>query len=76
VAKASSGTGTLNINSIPASRVLLDGQPMGETPRTGVQVSAGTHTVTFIHPELGKKSISVKVGAGETKAATARLRKD
>ncbi|MFO0554947.1 MAG: PEGA domain-containing protein [Polyangiaceae bacterium] len=66
--------GTLNINSIPASRVLLDGQPLGETPRSGVQVTPGTHTVTFIHPELGKKSISVKVGPGETKAATAKLR--
>jgi len=74
--KAESGTGTLNINSIPASRVLLDGQPLGETPRTGVSVSAGTHTVTFIHPELGKKSVSVKVGAGETKTASARLRAD
>jgi len=74
--EAPSGTGTLNINSIPASRVLLDGQPIGETPRTNVSVSAGTHTVTFIHPELGKKSISVKVGPGETKSASAKLRSD
>ncbi len=74
--EAASGSGTLNINSIPASRVLLDGQPLGETPRTGVSVSPGTHTVTFIHPELGKKSISVKVGAGETKSAVAKLRTD
>ncbi|NUP06256.1 MAG: PEGA domain-containing protein [Polyangiaceae bacterium] len=69
-----SGNGFLNINSIPASRVLLDGQPLGETPKTGVSVSAGTHTVTFIHPELGKKSLSVKVGPGETKTASAKLR--
>lgn len=69
-----SGNGFLNINSIPASRVLLDGSPLGETPKTGVSVSAGTHTVTFIHPELGKKSVSVKVGPGETKTASARLR--
>ncbi len=74
--EVASGTGTLNINSIPASRVLLDGQPLGETPRTGVSVSAGTHTVTFIHPELGKKSVSVKVGPGETKTASAKLRSD
>jgi hypothetical protein len=74
--ETASGSGTLNINSIPASRVLLDGQPLGETPRTGVSVSPGTHTVTFIHPELGKKSISVKVGAGETKSAVAKLRSE
>jgi hypothetical protein len=74
--ESASGNGTLNINSIPASRVLLDGQPLGETPRTGVSVSPGTHTVTFIHPELGKKSISVKVGPGETKSAVAKLRSE
>lgn len=75
-APETAGNGTLNINSIPASRVLLDGQPMGETPRMGISVSAGTHTVTFIHPELGKKSVTVKVGAGETKTASAKLRTD
>jgi hypothetical protein len=32
--------------------------------------------VTFIHPELGKKSISVKVGPGETKSAVAKLRSE
>lgn len=68
------GNGFLNINSIPASRVLLDGSPLGETPKTGISVSAGTHTVTFIHSELGKKSVSVKVGPGETKTASVRLR--
>ncbi len=73
---AASGTGFLNINSIPASRVLLDGKPLGETPKMGVQVSPGTHTVTFIHAEHGKKSVSVKVGPGETKTASARLKSD
>lgn len=74
VAVQPSGNGFLNINSIPASRVLLDGQPLGETPKSNVSVSAGTHTVTFIHPELGKKSVSVKVGPGETKTASAKLK--
>ncbi len=70
------GTGFLNINSLPVSRILVDGQPMGETPKTGVQVSAGTHTITFINPDLPKKSISVTVKAGETKTASAKLRAD
>ena len=70
------GNGTLNINSIPPSRILLDGQPLGETPKIGVSVSAGTHTVTFIHPELGKKSVSVRVEPGKTATASARLRSD
>jgi serine/threonine-protein kinase len=75
-AAASTGMATLNINSLPVSRILLDGQPMGETPRTGIQVTPGTHTVTFVHPELGKKSVSVNVKAGESKAVSTRLRAD
>lgn len=68
------GMGFLNINSLPVSRILLDGQPMGETPKTGVQVTPGTHTITFINPDLPKKSVSVTVKAGETKTASAKLR--
>ena len=39
--KPASGNGTLNVNSIPASRVILDGRPLGQTPKTGISVSAG-----------------------------------
>jgi hypothetical protein len=69
-----SGNGTLNINSVPPSKVILDGKPLGSTPRVGVSVPAGTHTVTFIHPELGKKSTSVQVKAGETKSASVKFK--
>ena len=69
------GNGTLNINSIPVSRVLVDGQPMGETPRVNISLPAGTHTVTFVHPELGKKSVTVKVKPGKTATAAVKLRK-
>jgi serine/threonine protein kinase len=68
-----SGTGTLNINSIPVSKVVLDGKPLGSTPKVGVSVPAGSHTVTFIHPDLGKKSVTVTVKAGETKPAVVRF---
>jgi len=70
---AASGSGTLNINSIPVSKVVLDGRPLGSTPKVGVSVSAGSHTVTFIHPEKGKKSVTVQVKAGETKTAAVRF---
>lgn len=72
-AAAKSGKGTLNINSIPPSKVLLDGRPLGQTPKPGVSVSAGSHTVTFVHPEKGRKVISVNVGAGETKTAAVKF---
>jgi serine/threonine-protein kinase len=69
------GESFLNINSLPASSVVLDGKPLGSTPKVHVQVAAGTHTVVFTNADQGlKKQISVTVGAGETKAAIARLR--
>ena len=65
--------GTLNINSIPVSRVLLDGKPLGSTPKVGISVTPGKHVVTFIGPDGIKKTVTVNVGPGETKAAAARL---
>ena len=35
---------------------------------------AGSHTVVFIHPELGKKSVTVVVKAGETKTAAVKFK--
>jgi serine/threonine-protein kinase len=61
------GDAKLNINSIPPSAVLIDGRPVGKTPKSGVSVPPGTHTITFIHPEKGRKATSVTVKAGETK---------
>jgi serine/threonine-protein kinase len=70
---ASSGSGGdafLNINSIPASSIVLDGKPIGNTPKLRYSVSPGSHTVLFVNAEQGfKKQISVSVGAGETKPA-------
>ncbi|AKT41056.1 PEGA domain-containing protein [Chondromyces crocatus] len=72
--QASSDQGTLNINSIPVSKVVLDGRPLGSTPKVGVSVSPGSHTVTFIHPELGKKSVTVTVAAGKTATAAVKFK--
>jgi hypothetical protein len=66
-------SGTLNINSIPVTKVVLDGRPLGDTPRIGVKVSPGPHTVTFIHPTLGRKSVSITVPGGETRTAAVRF---
>jgi serine/threonine-protein kinase len=72
---AAAGEAFLNINSRPASTVLLDGKPLGPTPRVKVSVSPGTHTVLFVNAEESlKKSVSVTVAAGETKAVSAKLR--
>ncbi len=68
------GNGTLNINSIPVSKVVLDGRPLGSTPKVGASVPAGSHTVVFIHSEFGKKSVTVQVKAGETKTAAVKFK--
>jgi serine/threonine-protein kinase len=68
------GEGFLNINSIPPSTCFLDGHPLGSTPRVHVSVTPGTHTVKFINADQGlTKTITVTVGAGETKRAVTKL---
>jgi serine/threonine-protein kinase len=67
---ASSRVGTLNVLSSPPSSVVLDGRPIGQSPRI-VQVPAGTHTVVFIHPLYGRQSRRVIVNPGRTVAASA-----
>jgi serine/threonine-protein kinase len=71
-ATPASGTCKLNINSIPVSKVLLDGRPIGLTPKVGVTVPAGAHTVVFVG-DHGKKSVSSTCQAGEQKAVAAHL---
>jgi serine/threonine-protein kinase len=74
-AAAGGGDGYLNFNSIPASSIILDGKPVGNTPKVHFAVSPGRHTVLYVNSDEGlKKQITVTVGAGETKPAIAKLR--
>jgi serine/threonine-protein kinase len=71
---ASASEAFLNINSIPPSTCFLDGRSLGSTPRVHISVKPGTHTVKFVNSDQGlSKTISVSVGAGETKPAVAKL---
>src|SRR6185436_16400948 len=65
VAPAKSVLGKLSVNSIPPSSVVIDGQPLGRTPQTK-SVAAGSHSVVFIHPTLGRRVQSAQVSAGAT----------
>jgi serine/threonine-protein kinase len=71
--QAAAGKGVLNINSIPVSKVILDGVPKGTTPVIGVKVAPGTHTVVFMHPEHGRKVRAVTVQPGKTATAAVRF---
>lgn len=62
----------LNINSIPVSNVVLDGRPLGTTPKLGVAVAPGAHTIVFIS---GKKRLvrGAMARAGKTSVVSARF---
>jgi hypothetical protein len=66
---AKAGSGTLTITSTPPCNVVLDGRPLGPTPHT-ISVSAGPHSVVFIHPSKGRKSMQVDAAAGKTAVAS------
>jgi len=74
-AAPASGSGSINANSLPASKVLVDGRALGETPQVDIKLPAGNHTVTFIHPEHGRKSVTVSVKPGQTSTAAVRFKK-
>ena len=62
--------GTLNVTSSPPANVVLDGRPLGKAPRV-VRVPAGPHTLVFIHPSFGRRSVNVNVRPGATTGASA-----
>ncbi len=74
-AETSEGTCTLNLNSIPASNVLVDGRPYGSTPKVGLVVAAGSHTVMFAQPDGGpRESQTIVCKVGEAQTVAARLK--
>jgi hypothetical protein len=70
---AAGGQATLSINSIPASKVILDGRPLGETPKVGVSVSPGSHTIIFVR-DGARQTKSVSVEAGDKKTVVHRFK--
>ena len=68
------GAGRLNIESMPAMSVSVDGQHFGTTPVVGVTVRPGEHNVVFTHPERGSIVQKVEVAAGGTTLATVYFR--
>ena len=70
---AATGNGTVNLNAIPVSNVLLDGRPMGQTPRMNVSVPPGSHTVVFVNSEFGRKAKTINVEAGKSATVVVRF---
>jgi serine/threonine-protein kinase len=72
-ARKATGKATLSLTSDPPSNVLLDGKPIGSTPKVGLSVSPGTHTVLFVHPTLGRARAAAKLAPGQKKTLRAKF---
>jgi serine/threonine-protein kinase len=73
-AASSTAPGVLNINSTPPSSVILNGRPLGMTPRTGIEVPGNSmQTVIFVHPTMGRRRAQQIVPAGQTKTISIRF---
>lgn len=66
--------GTLSLDSSPPSKIVLDGRPIGDTPKAGLSVKAGNHTILFANPGGARKSVTVTVKAGESRSISVKLR--
>jgi hypothetical protein len=53
--------GTLAVNAQPWAEVWVDGERIGETPIGNLQLTIGSHSVLFRHPELGEQHQSVSI---------------
>ena len=58
---------------MPPSGVIVDGRPLGLTPKVGVSVDPGAHNVVFMRPDSAKKSVSVTCKGGESKTVAVHL---
>jgi len=63
--------GTLSITANTPTNIVVDGRPLGKTPKA-IRVSAGKHTVVFAG-EQGRRVQVVDVGAGENKSVAAKF---
>ena len=68
-------SGTMSLNALPWSEVLIDGKPLGATPLGHVQLSIGPHQIIFRHPQLGEQTRTAVVAAGAETRVTVDLRK-
>ena len=59
----------LTLTSTPPSNVVLDGKPLGATPRRNVTVEPGTHRVIFIHGD-SRKIETVEAAPGSNKTVS------
>jgi Protein kinase domain/PEGA domain len=57
-------TGTLSVNAVPWARIFVDGHPAGQTPRLGLPLRAGAHTVRLQTAGGDERTRTVYVSPG------------
>jgi len=60
-----SSQGVLTASSNPPANVVVDGRPIGKSPRV-LDLTPGSHTIAFVHPTEGRKSMTVNIKPGKT----------
>jgi serine/threonine-protein kinase len=65
-AGAAPSNGTLQVGARPFAEVIIDGASVGTTPLGRLTLTAGTHTVRFLHPDYQPFSRRLTVKPGET----------
>ena len=64
-AVAPAAPGFFTVDTYPATRVSVDGRPLGETPLVRISLAPGPHTVTFDDGAGLHKSSTIEIKSGE-----------
>ncbi len=66
--------GLLNISSVPPSQIILNGRPLGSTPKTSIAVPGDSlQTIVFVHPKMGRRRAQKFVPAGKERTVAIRF---
>ena len=67
--------GYLTVRTVPWSKVFEGARLIGTTPMANVPLTEGTHTLTFVNPDLPPVKRTVTVHAGEEQRVAIELKK-
>jgi hypothetical protein len=67
--------GYLTVRTVPWSKVFEGARLIGTTPMANVPLTEGTHTLTFVNPDLPPTKRAVTVRAGEEQRVSIELKR-
>jgi serine/threonine-protein kinase len=63
-------SGTLSVNAVPWARIFVDGRPLGQTPRSGLSLPVGSHTLKLVTGGGETRTKTVQISAGRETRVT------